>query len=648
MIAKTTLAIAAMLMASAATAQTIDSKVQARIDRILKATPLIDGHNDLPGALGDYYKGSVEGLASGTDKRQPNPLMTDMARLHQGRVGAQFWSVYIDFNLRGDEAIRGTIEQIDTTKRMIKAYPNDLALALTADDVVRIHKTGRVASLIGIEGGHQIGGNLAALRQFYDLGARYMTLAHFTNNEFADSSNDDPKYHGLNDFGRVVVHEMNRLGMLVDLSHVSEETMRAALKVSRAPVIFSHSSARALDDHPRNVPDDVLRLVTPNGGVVMINFFAGYVSDAFRRWNADETAEEARLKALFPGRTDRARKRAKDLEGGTSGTGRYGWPDRRPCRPRREDRRLRSCRHRWGSRWNSLRSGAGGHEHGERLSAVVRRADSTGLVRREPGQACRRQRAAGDAADRGCCGIDEGRTASDGETFSRTCQMSGTPPEQPLRAAIIPVTPLQQNCTLLWCTATMRGAFVDPGGDLPRLKAAAAQAGVTIEKILLTHGHIDHCGSAGVLAEELGVHIEGPHEADRYWIDRLAEDGAQVWRPRASRSSRHAGWSMATRSRSETSTFDVRHCPGHTPGHIVFHHPDSKLALVGDVLFKGSVGRWDFPHGNQQDLIHSITSGYGRWATTPPSFPATARCRRLATNEAPTPMSVTRRWQPRA
>jgi len=302
---KTMLLATAMLsLATTAQAQSIDPKVQARIDRILKATPLIDGHNDLPGALGDYYKSSVAGLASGTDRLQPNPLMTDMARLHQGRVGGQFWSVYIDFNIRGDEAIRKTIEQIDIVKRMVKAYPNDLALALTADDVVRIHKSGRVASLIGIEGGHQIGGNLAALRQFYDLGARYMTLAHFTNNEFADSSNDDPKYHGLSDFGKTVVREMNRIGMLVDLSHVSEKTMRDALEVSRAPVIFSHSSARALDDHPRNVSDDVLKLVARNGGVVMTNFYGGYVSDTFRKWDAEEGAEEARLKSLLPGQPD--------------------------------------------------------------------------------------------------------------------------------------------------------------------------------------------------------------------------------------------------------------------------------------------------------------------------------------------------------
>ena len=298
------LAFAALILSSAASAQAIDPKVQARIDRILKATPLIDGHNDLPEQLRDNYKMSIEGLASGSDKRE-KPLMTDMARLHQGRVGAQFWSVYIPSEVTGDAAIRETIEQIDIVKRLVKAYPNDLALAGTADEVVRIHKTGKVASMIGVEGGHQIGGNLAALRQFYDLGARYMTLTHFKNNEWADSATDDPKYHGLSDFGRTVVHEMNRLGMLIDLSHVSDETMRAALQASRAPVIFSHSSARALDDHPRNVPDNILRLTAANGGVVMVNFYSGYVSDELRRWNAEHAAEDARLKSLYIGQPDK-------------------------------------------------------------------------------------------------------------------------------------------------------------------------------------------------------------------------------------------------------------------------------------------------------------------------------------------------------
>ena len=292
------------LTPAAAEAQPIDAKVQARIDRILKATPLIDGHNDLAEQLRENYGLKVEGLASGTDQWKPHPLMTDMARLHQGRVGAQFWSVYIPSEVTGDAAIRATIEQIDIVKRFVKAYPNDLALAGTADDIVRIHRTGKVASLIGIEGGHQIGGSLAALRQFYDLGARYMTFTHFKNNEFADSATDDPKYHGITDFGRTVIHEMNRLGMLVDLSHVSDDTMRQAIAASKAPVIFSHSSARALDDHNRNVPDDVLRLTATNGGVVMVNFYPPYVSDAFRKWNAEEAAEEARAKSLFNGRPE--------------------------------------------------------------------------------------------------------------------------------------------------------------------------------------------------------------------------------------------------------------------------------------------------------------------------------------------------------
>src|SRR4051794_24646059 len=295
----------AMLLASPATAQRIDPRTQARIDRILKATPLIDGHNDIAEQLRENYGMKIEGLASGTGQRKPKPLMTDMARLRQGRVGGQFWSVYIPSEVTGDAAIRETIEQIDIVKRMVKAYPNDLALAGTADDIVRVHKTGRVASLIGIEGGHQIGGNLAALRQFYELGARYMTLTHFKNNEFADSATDDPKYHGINDFGRAVIHEMNRLGMLVDLSHVSPETMRDALKVTRAPVLFTHSDARALSDHPRNVPDDILTLTAANGGVIMVNFYMGHLSEPYRQWSAAKAAKDAQLKSLFVGQPER-------------------------------------------------------------------------------------------------------------------------------------------------------------------------------------------------------------------------------------------------------------------------------------------------------------------------------------------------------
>jgi len=291
-------AAALTLMSTTATAQPIPPQVQARIDRILTATPLIDGHNDIAEQLAENYKRNIAGLATGTNQRQPHPLMTDMARLHQGRVGGQFWSVYINGEITGDAAIRETIEQIDIVRRMVEAYPKDLELARTADDVVRIHKSGKVASMIGVEGGRQIGGSFAALRQYYNLGARYMTLTHNQTTEWADSATDEPKYDGLSPFGATVVHEMNRVGMLVDLSHVSPATMKDALAASKAAVIFSHSSAQGIGGHPRNVPDDVLRLLPANGGVVMVNFVPSFLSDAAWHWGADRSSEEARLKAL--------------------------------------------------------------------------------------------------------------------------------------------------------------------------------------------------------------------------------------------------------------------------------------------------------------------------------------------------------------
>ncbi|MDP9422362.1 MAG: dipeptidase [Pseudomonadota bacterium] len=291
--------LAAMITATPLLAQQpIDPKVQARIDRILKKTPLVDGHNDLPWALRQDHGQSVEGLESGTDKRE-KPLHTDMARLRAGRVGGQFWSVYISGTITGDEAIRTTIEQIDTARRIIEAYPQHLELASTAEEMERIHRRGRIGSLLGIEGGRQIGGSMAALRRFYDLGVRYMTLTHNQTTEWADAGTDEPKYDGLSPFGVEVVREMNRLGMLVDLSHVSPATMKDAIEASRAPVIFSHSDAHALNPHPRNVPDEVLRLLPSNGGVMMLTFVPTFLSKEDWAWSRERSAEEARLKSLY-------------------------------------------------------------------------------------------------------------------------------------------------------------------------------------------------------------------------------------------------------------------------------------------------------------------------------------------------------------
>ncbi|MBS0589804.1 MAG: dipeptidase [Proteobacteria bacterium] len=297
-----TLACTLAILLTASTAQAASSDIAARIDRILATTPLIDGHNDLPWEIRTRFGGDVTkiDLAADTSKLplpagdEGAPLMTDIPRLRAGHVGGQFWSVWIPVSLKGPEAVQVTLEQMDIVKTMAARWPRVFSMAYTAADIRRIHKDGRIASLIGIEGGHQINDSLAVLREYYDAGARYMTLTHSSNTDWADSATDTPAHHGLTPFGREVVREMNRLGMLVDLSHVSEDTMNAALDVAQAPVIFSHSSARALDDHPRDVSDVVLRRVAKNGGVVMANFALAYVSDAYRRWDADRAAEQAR------------------------------------------------------------------------------------------------------------------------------------------------------------------------------------------------------------------------------------------------------------------------------------------------------------------------------------------------------------------
>jgi membrane dipeptidase len=244
--------------------------------------PLIDGHNDLPWAHRRLHQHDLEafGLES-----LPH-LQTDIPRLREGGVGAQFWSVFVPVSIQGPEAVKTTMEQIDFVHRIVRRYPEAFELATTADDVERIFRAGKIASLIGMEGGHSIDNSLAALRMFYQLGARYMTLTHNTNTDWADSATDKPVHNGLTAFGEQVVLEMNRLGMLVDLSHVSPDTMRHALRVTRVPVIFSHSGARAVNNHVRNVPDDVLELVKKNQGVVMVVILDAFVSDAARRHRA--------------------------------------------------------------------------------------------------------------------------------------------------------------------------------------------------------------------------------------------------------------------------------------------------------------------------------------------------------------------------
>jgi membrane dipeptidase len=284
----------------------------ARVARILKTTPLIDGHNDWPEVLREREGDArwTMDLTHGLDKR-PTPYNTDIERLRKGMVGGQFWSVYVSADLPGLEQVKDTLEQIDLVRDIVARYPHDFALARTADDVRRIHRAGKIASMIGVEGGGQIDKSLSVLRAYHALGAGYLTLTHSRTIEWADSATDDPKHDGLTPFGEEVVHELNRLGMLVDLSHVSEGTMRDALRISKAPVIFSHSSARALDDHPRDVSDDVLKLVAANGGVVMVNYAPAYVSDAYRHWSADRGAEKTRLNAppfggLLIGQPDKA------------------------------------------------------------------------------------------------------------------------------------------------------------------------------------------------------------------------------------------------------------------------------------------------------------------------------------------------------
>jgi len=290
---------AALVLALAAPALAQTSP-EARVERLLQRTPLIDGHNDLPWALRQGFASDPHAVDLGADLSDSTRLHTDIPRLRAGGVGAQFWSVYVPASLPPLEAARATFEQIDLLRRMVAAYPGTFEVALTADDVVRIHREGRIASLIGIEGGYSIADSLGLLREFQRAGVRYMTLTHSTTISWADSATDAPRHDGLSPFGEAVVREMNRTGMLVDLSHVSEATMRDAMAVSEAPVIFSHSSARGVTDHPRNVPDSILRQLPQDGGVVMITFVPAFINEAVRQWGAARAGEQARLRSLYP------------------------------------------------------------------------------------------------------------------------------------------------------------------------------------------------------------------------------------------------------------------------------------------------------------------------------------------------------------
>jgi membrane dipeptidase len=288
---------AAWLTSMSPSAGQADAQLVERARRLHTSSPLIDGHNDYPWALRENAGRDLVKL----DISKPQPsIMTDIARLRAGGVGGQFWSVYVPSELAGQTAVTATLEQIDIVHQMMRRYPETFEMALTADDIERVFKKGKIASLVGMEGGHSIDNSLGALRMFFELGARYMTLTHAKNTAWADAATDLPASGGLSPFGEEVVREMNRLGMLVDLSHVAPATMEDAIRVSEAPVIFSHSSARALNDVPRNVPDDILRLLPKKGGIVMVTFVPGFLSPKVTAWNQAQTAEQERLKGQFP------------------------------------------------------------------------------------------------------------------------------------------------------------------------------------------------------------------------------------------------------------------------------------------------------------------------------------------------------------
>lgn len=276
---------------------TPDEALLARAHELLAEHPVLDGHNDLPWALREQVAYDLTRRDVGVD--QSAHLHTDIPRLRAGGVGGQFWSVYVSPELTGDDAVSATLEQIDAVRRLTERYPEDLRSASTAAEVAAARAEGRIACLMGAEGGHSINNSPATLRALYELGVRYMTLTHNDTIDWADSATDAPRHDGLSRFGEEIVREMNRLGMLVDLSHVAATTMRDALRVAEAPVIFSHSSARAVCDHPRNIPDDVLAALPENGGVAMATFVPKFVLPEAVDWTR-EADENMRAHGLHP------------------------------------------------------------------------------------------------------------------------------------------------------------------------------------------------------------------------------------------------------------------------------------------------------------------------------------------------------------
>ena len=300
------------IMPSPARAQAQDRALE-HARKLLRSTPLIDGHNDLPWTIREATNAPRDVAAY--DLRTRTPGHTDLARLAEGQVGAQFWSIYIPGDIKDSGYAKVQLEEFDIARRAIARYPERLEFALGADDIERSFKRGRIGSLLGMEGGHAIENSLGALRSYYALGARYLTLTHNVTLDWADAAMDSTRHHGLTEFGREVVREMNRLGMLVDLSHVSPATMSDVLEVTEAPVIFSHSSARALTDHPRNVPDSILARLPKNGGVVMVTFVPAFVSPEVAAWEERFKEEEARIRASVSD-TAEMRRLAREYEAG--------------------------------------------------------------------------------------------------------------------------------------------------------------------------------------------------------------------------------------------------------------------------------------------------------------------------------------------